>query len=185
MKNKGWGRTVLSVYNYLGTVTNAIDKVVKARALNSFYYNSTSYGYNDIYSISEHIISLTERKINLINLKLVCEKILGKMKNEHARLLISAFIDKRRAVDTAKYLNISLRSYFRKMKIALETFNIELNKLGYTDSYLYKTFRDECWIMDVKEKFDEEDNFVLETISIQKVYNDYNFTHQVHSNLIF
>ena len=185
MENKGWGRTILSVYNYLETVTEAIDKVVKARAVNGFYYNSATCGYNDIYSISEHILNLTERKVNLINLKILCEDILEKMNLEYARILISNFIDKRRAVDSAEILGISLRSYFRKLKMALASFESELAKLGYNDKYLYKLFKNEEWIMEIKHNFDQEDNFVLQSIPINNIYNQFSFSRQIHSNLTF
>ena len=88
-------------------------------------------------------------------------------------------------IDTAKYLNISIRSYFRKINLAIESFENELNKLGYNSRTLYKYFGNEAWIMEIKDKFDQEDNYIVETISINKLYNNYAFNRQIHSNLTF
>ena len=190
MEKNGWARTILSVYVYLERVTGAIDKVVKARAENSFHFTSSSFAYNDIISISDHILNLTERKVNLINLKIICESVLEKIDLFQAKLLISAFIDKRKSHETAQLLHISPRSYFRKLTQALNAFTAQLDLMGYTDEVLKMLYGKEQWIMEAKSKHEKQNDFLLQELSIAKVYNQYkyngySFNHQIQSNQTF
>lgn len=185
MEISGWGKTVLSVYNYLERITGAIDRVVKSRAVNAGYYSSMNCSYNDIYSVSEHILNLTERKVKLINLKVLCEEILGSIKEEYARILISTYIDRRKAVDSAKLMDMSIRSFFRKIPLALNSFELELYKRGYNHKALMSLYKDEYWIMEVKNKNQGDMVYNLDNNTFKTIYNEFQFNRQIHSNPTF
>ena len=181
MEKGNWARTILIVYNYLERVTGAIDKIVKQRAVNSFYYNSTSCGYNDVQNVTKDILSLTERKINLINLKVICEDALSKIKTEYAKLLIFTFIEKKKTTEVAQMLKISQRSYFRKLDLALQAFYKELVNMGYDENRLNDLYSKEGWILEVKDKTKDKEK-QTNTVTFTNIYD---FNHQFHSSLPF
>ena len=185
MEKSSWARTMLTVYSYLDRVAGAIDKIVQKRALNSFYYTSATSGYNDIVTVSDDILALTERKVNLINMKVICQKALKKIKPEYAKLLILTFIDKRTTSETAKLLKISNRTYFRKITLALNSFEKEIKNMGYTDEKLDKIYENEGWILEAKNQTDEQEEKQIETVSFKNIYCNFGFTHQIHSSLTF
>ena len=71
MKENCWSKTLLGVYNYLETIAGAIDKITMKTALNSFQFSKNNYEKNNVYNISNKLIDLSERKITLINLKIL------------------------------------------------------------------------------------------------------------------
>ena len=184
-----WAKTVLSVYRYLEKVTNAIDKIVLKRAESAGFYYGDFYDFNNIHKITDSILELTERKIRLINLKLICEQALENTDPFCARLLISIFIDNRKCQDSAKELNISIRSYFRKSKQALASFASALNRLGFNEKYFEDMLKDENWILNLKEKLSNRDeDFQIDKKDFTFMYDDYastSYNHQLHSSQIF
>lgn len=184
-----WAKTVLSVYRYLERVTNAIDKIVLKRADNACYYYGDFYDFNNIHKITDSILELTERKIRLINLKLICEQALENMDPFLARLLISIYVDNRKCQDSAKEMNISIRSYFRKSKQAISGFASTLNKLGFDDKYFENMLKDETWILNLKDKLKNKDeDFQMDKKYFKFIFDDYtrtSYNHQIHSSRIF
>ena len=74
LENELWGKTLLSVYRHLQTMANSIDNLIKRIGINSAFNNSV---YNSTMLDSNKIIELTERKIKIINLKVIIEKSLN------------------------------------------------------------------------------------------------------------
>lgn len=110
-----WVKTILNVYRYLETVSGAIDKIVMSRATNSFYTNRDNMAFNNVMKISEDILQLTERKIKLINLKVITEKALLDIKQSLAKILVLNFVEKRTCYECAQILGVSVRTYFRHL----------------------------------------------------------------------
>ena len=117
-----WAKTVLFAYKYLGSVCRSIDKRIKTMAVNSFHIGGIWNEGNSVYRVSEKIMKLSDRKVDYINLKLTIEKSLGEMKKENAKLLILRDIKELSAQTVASLLNMSERTYFRKLNIALKEF---------------------------------------------------------------
>lgn len=184
-----WAKTILMVYRLLEKVADGIDKIVIKRAENAGIYYGDLYGFNNIYKISESILNLTERKICLINLKLICEKALENSDKELSRILISNYIDNNKAHETASILNLSMRSYFRKHNKALLNFSNALKRLGYNEEYFENMLKDEVWIKNIKQSVDKkQDTFVIDNKYIKLIYNDYertNYNRQTHNSRIF
>ncbi len=152
MEISKWAKTILTVYTLLERIANAIDKMVLTRAANSVFIAGADFSFNNVWSVSNSIINLTQRKVCLINLKLITEQALKLTNKNYARILISNYIDRRKCYETAELLQISLRSYFRKMPLALHNFECSLIKLGYNAEFFQKMLHNENWIMDAKEK---------------------------------
>ncbi len=149
MKKNSWGKTLLQVYPYLEKIAGAIDKILLKTALNSFYYTSTSYEENNVFNISNKLIDLGERKVTLINLKILIEEALKNMKEEQSALLIEKYVERKKFIQLAKSHNICMRTAFRKVDAAEESFAKSLNKLGYDDGRLLEFLKNETWILNV------------------------------------
>ena len=96
-----WSKTILTVYRYLERVSNAIDKIVRRSGLSSGNIYGQNYLRNNVLSISQKMIDLSERKVTLINLKVLTDEIFTKMKKEDACLLIERYIDGKKVKDIA------------------------------------------------------------------------------------
>ena len=156
MNNNNWSKTLLSVYRYLPRVTYAIDKIVKTRAYNSSYSTTNNISFNNVWNVANTILDLTERKITLINLKLIIEKALHSMDENSARILILKFIDGKKSNEIANLFNICLRTFFRKVNTALESFSKALIRMGYTNDKLLNMLKNEKWIMETFNKSEKE-----------------------------
>lgn len=153
MKNT-WTKTILTVYRYLERVANAIDKLVDRQALNSYY---SSCGKSGILDIANEIIELSERKVKLINLKVLTENALENIDELYAQLLIEKYIDSDKCEMIAERHNLPLRTYFRRSEEAEDKFSSFLSKKGFNNEKLYDYLGKETWIMEVYENFNKKE----------------------------
>ena len=175
MKNC-WSKTILSVYRYLEKIVESIDRLIETRALYSRQCTSQNYGSNNVLHICEKITELTDRKVLLINLKLLCEKSLFAIDKKQARLLIAKYVDGRRSSESAELMGVCPRTYFRHIIAAEECFEAEMGKLGYSSSRLKEECIGEGWIMSVYNKMANtkgDEVFVLDKRDLERVYSDY------------
>lgn len=148
-----WTKTLLSSYRYLERVANAIDKIVYTRAINSFYVSGQNLAFNSVKLVSDDILNLTERKISLINLKLILDQALKKINPKYAQLLITVFVEGKNCYQSSEALEISLRTFFRRQNEALESFSKTLLQLGHTKTSFDDMLKNENWILEIKSKF--------------------------------
>ena len=127
-----WAKTALFAYKYLGTICRSIDKRIKNMAVNSFYTGGAWSEEYTVYKISEKIIKLSDKKIDYINLKLIIEKSLQNMNKYNAKILILRNIKELSSQSIACLLNVSDRTYFRKLNVALKEFAKVMEKYGYS-----------------------------------------------------
>lgn len=164
MKNEMlWTKTVLSVYRYLERISGAIDKIVLQSALSSSNILGQNYHYNNVYSISQKLIDLSERKVTLINLKILTETILSEMSVKEAAILIQRYFDGKKMKDIAQDNDISMRSVFRKLTNAESVFDRKLKIKGYDEQKLQEFLKDEQWILNAYRRIANEnvDDFSL------------------------
>ena len=176
MDNNNWSRTVLEIYNYLPRVTYAYDKIIKTRAYNSANMSSNNLGFNNVENVTNSIINLSQRKVTLINLKLIIEKALKSMDKELAKIIIFKFIDKKKSVEIAEKLDVCLRTMFRKVNLALDSFSKALQRMGYSQEKLKGMLNKEKWICKVYETISKKDECEIET---------FEFRQQIKSDIIF
>ena len=164
-----WTKTILSVYRYLGRICGGIDKIVEKTALASGGYNKQNFYTNDVLSVSERIIGLSERKVTLINLKLLTEDCLKKINPNDAKILIARYVDGEKRREMADRLGIDIRTAFRRIERAEISFAKTLRMKGYDDEKLWEMLKDEKWICGVYSKHSKcDDNIELSTIYIEK-----------------
>lgn len=172
MKENCWSKTLLGVYNYLETIAGAIDKITLKTALNSFHFSKINYEKNNVLSISNRLIDLSERKVTLINLKIIIENALMSMKKNDALILIARYVNREKIGQIAEKQNVSNRTIFRKISIAEEKFYNAVVKQGFDGLRLKNMLKDEHWIInyynDLASKKIGED-FVLSPSSLDRV----------------
>ena len=148
MQLKIWCKTFLNIYRSLEKITVAIDKIVLTTGLNMSA---------DVYFTANKIIELTNRKITLINLKLLIEKQLSELPSSYAKLLILKYVDRVRGEDIASVFNISSRTYFRRHNAALKSFELCLKRNGKDHNTLLAICKKEAWIMDLYNRLYEQE----------------------------
>lgn len=158
-----WAKTILSVYRYLERICGAIDKIMLQSALGSSNILGQNYFYNNTYAISQRLIDLSERKVTLINLKLLTDETLKSLKPKTARMLIERYFEGKKVKDMAEQEQTTIRTVFRRISLAEEKFGATLQKNGYNDFHLRKLLEHEQWIKNVYESMSSKnsENFCL------------------------
>jgi hypothetical protein len=144
---KSWAKALLVAYGHLETICGAIDKTVLEYGINSGRYGI------DVQFCANKVIALTERKKFLINVKVLVDNILKKLDNLNARILVVKYADRFSSLIASKTLNISMRTYFRRINVAIEQFCDVLQKYGYTSQKLSQIFKNEGWILEIYNSF--------------------------------
>lgn len=148
MELRIWSKTFLNVYRSLDKIAEAIDRIVLTSGLSS---GMNEYSGNAYY-IANKIIELTERKIVLINLKLLIEEVLNKLDKNSVRLLMLKYVDRVRTEDIADLMHVSKRTFFRKSNKAITSFELTLSRLGQTSKSISIMLEDEAWIKDLYQR---------------------------------
>lgn len=141
---KAWSKTILSVYKYLEALSNSIDDLVLKKSINSAFYNNGRY--NTCYDCANKIMQLTERKINLINIKVLVDDTLKLMSVGQRQLLALCYMDNAKSEEIAEMMNVSIRTFFRKKNEALNSFAKNLLLKGFTREKLEEMFCGEGWL---------------------------------------
>lgn len=143
IENEIWGKTLLSLYRHLGAISNSIDNLIKRIGINSAFNHSV---YNSAYVDSNKIIELTERKIKIINLKVLIEKALDSLKVNDLTIISLYYIDGVNYKKILESLGITERTFFRRKEMAIARFSDKLNSLGYDATKLNEYLQNENWI---------------------------------------
>ncbi len=155
MSNNSWSKTALEAYRYLPRVCYAYDKIIKTRACNSAYYGESTT-FNSVENVIKFIIDMSERKKNLINLKLSIVKALKSIDKKNAKILIFRFIDGKKFCELAEIFKVSMRTLFRRINVALDSFESVMQKLGFGNKEMNKMFVKERWIMDIYDSYNSK-----------------------------
>ena len=147
IKQECWAKTLLNAYSYLETICGAIDKSVVN------YGVSSAGSSKSTIQIANKIISLTERKKFLINIKVLVDDILRTISSANARLLVVKYIDKVKTELACEILKLSTRTYFRHVKTAVSSFAAELKKKGYDSAKLRSKMMNEGWILEIYNSY--------------------------------
>jgi len=143
MEEKIWSKTLLTCYDSLEKIANAIDNLVVTNCV-----NSASNGHS-ILQNANRVIDLMERKKKIVNIKVLIEDVLSFIEPKHTRVLILKYVDRVKSEDMAKVLNVSLRTLFRKINRSLELFAEALIKKGYSPEVLSLWLENEGWIKEL------------------------------------
>lgn len=147
MKLTIWCKSFLSIYSLIPSITKGIDNLILYKGINSC---QTSYiTSNSTIKQAESIIGLSQKKVNLINLKVLTDETLLEMSKFNAKLLILRYIDGISIEKIVEVLKISRRSYYRKLNKALKEFEVILKDKVMKNKTIYTTFANESFFDDV------------------------------------
>lgn len=140
MKQKIWAKTLLNTYNCLETISSAIDKLVVTQGVNS--------GKNNLSTMenAEKIINLIQRKKLMVNLKVITENVIASLDTTSARILVMKYFDKVKPEVCFELLDMSRRTFFRKINRAIDEFAVHLKQMGYSSEKLAEMLKNEHWI---------------------------------------
>lgn len=148
MELKIWARTMLAVQRHLGKVAKKIDEIIMKKAVASVYVTSKNLMEQSCENVSNFILNMSESKVNLINLNTICVNALKGIDKISAKILILKHIDGRSGAEISKLLNLSDRTYYRRLNSAYESIACWLKKNNYTPEFFEKHFSKEGWIME-------------------------------------
>lgn len=170
---KYWSKSALSIYRYLETMSNSIDKLVLDTGKASYNKDITSY-QSTKYQTNK-IISLMDRKRKLINLKVIVEEGLACISKDSRRILTLFYIDGITASLIAQLLGISLRTFFRQKMKALNEMAAELMSLGYGEEFFEEEYLGEPWFDVVYNEvvgFNNDEEEVVEGTFVRNMLGD-------------
>ena len=144
-----WSKTLLSSYKYFERIALKIDSIIENEATSSRNMSLNFVIRNGAFSVADRIIELSERKKNLINLKVLTELTLARLSDENFSIISKRFFENVKIGDI--FENVSIRTAFRKIDNAVLAFDKALKIQGYNDKKLEKMMLGEKWILDIKE----------------------------------
>ena len=178
-ENEMWAKTLLSLYRHLHTMANSIDNLIKRIGINSAFNHSV---YNSTIKDSNKIIELTERKIKIINLKVIIEKGLNSLKEKDLKILVLAYVDGLNYKKIIELLGITERTYFRRKEVAIANFAENLCSFGFDAKKFSNYLKNENWIKNTyyqtlnssATKFNKSQNTKQQYKLLKLVLNDFN-----------
>lgn len=160
-------------------LVSSIDKIIYLKSVNSSNYNFESLVGTE--NQIKNIVNLTQKKINLINLKVLTDETLVDMSEEKSKLIVLRFIDNVECKNAIKVLGLSRRTYFRRLNEALSEFeHIFYTKIIKNNS-LYRELKNEEFLEDIFNKIDTFNKSVGEVENKRKSVD---ISHQLCSYLI-
>jgi hypothetical protein len=147
MNFKVWCKSFLHIYHIIPNIISSIDKLILLKSANSSYFGdgSKSSTLNQI----EGIIDLSQRKINLINLKVLTDETLLDMNKQISKLLVIRYINNVNCKKAIELSGFSRRTYFRNLNKALNEFEKVLYKKVLNNKSIYKSFLKESFLEDI------------------------------------
>jgi len=169
---KYWSKSALTIYRYLETMSNTIDKIVVTTGKTS--YSSLLQKYQSTYYQAGKIIELVERKRKMINLKIAVEDAYSNLSVMDRRIVGLVYVDGVKSERVAKLLNMSLRTFFRRKLVALNNFSDEMELAGFNSEFFLREYAKERWFMsvydDCLQKGSGEDS--INSRVVKQVFNE-------------
>lgn len=155
MNLQNLSKTLFTIYRHLEKLANALDKLIEVKAMNCMSPSSVDiFDYTSL-TVADKIIKLSNKKVGLINLKIIANKLLQSIDKKYARLLIARYIDNQKLSDIAKSMFISERTAVRWLQSAF----VQCEKFFKTyEYYLVKVedvFNYQPWIKDIYDKYNQ------------------------------
>lgn len=157
MELKIWAKSFFSIYRFLDKLAKTIDSYVDIRACSCFYKNISSIVLCDTLRVSHDITALTNKKINLINVKVLTEKMLLVLPSNQARFVILKYFENKTFDETAERMEVSIRSVLRWNSDVMKKCEQYLIKNNFDEERLLDLIGNEKWILDVVKDLEEDE----------------------------
>jgi len=146
---KYWSKALLSIYKYLESMVDSIDKTISKSTKNN---TSCISDRQSAYFQASRIIELIDRKRKMINLKVAFEESLVRLNSKERRILGLAYIDGVKSEVIAELMGISIRTFFRLKSLALTHLSQELQLCGFDKDYFDTEYGQEKWFVSVHDE---------------------------------
>lgn len=131
--NKFYTKCILYAYSSIDAIIEQVDKTVEERALYSML------DFSPAFDQCLKIVSITDKKDALIELKKIATEILSTFSGDDFLLLEYKYF---RSSDKKRYKDIDFRArgYFRKQNKLVEHFSEKLRIRGYSDEWFISKY---------------------------------------------
>lgn len=140
-------RVLLEGYRHLDRLYEALGKSIDCLVSNG--YNSGYRGTTCL--IYERIINYTYRRAGIYNLKALVNLTLQELTARSREILTLHFIEQKEFAEIKDLLGVSLRTVFRYYDKALQSFALNLTKIGFPESRLEEEYKDEPFYIRMKK----------------------------------
>lgn len=159
-----WCKSFLSIYQIIPQLISSIDKLVYLKGVNSS--NFVNNPNNETFNQLDSIINLTQKKVNLINLKIITDQVLLEMDEKNSKLLMFRYIDNMKCKTAQALLNMPKRSYFRALSKALKDFELRFYSKVAKNNTLYSNFSTDEFFDNIFQKINEFEEKISENSEI-------------------
>lgn len=151
--NAVWSRTLLTSLSRVQSVCRQIDRQVERRAI---VIPGLSRGYDaeneTTLKQAERLIELSEKKKRTLNIVTLCNDVFKNLSQPSKKILFFRYGLKKDNEYIARLMNVSMRTYFRNLKKAIDEFTRVRDSLGYCDLTLDNLYEDDKWILKIKDR---------------------------------
>ena len=127
MELKVWVKTFFSIYRWLDKLAKAVDDYVSLRGVSCYYKNLRSITLCSTEKVAHDITGLMNKKINLINIKVLCDKLLCALPENLARFVVAKYIDNHTFEKVSEILQVNIRTTMRWNVVVFEKCKILLH----------------------------------------------------------
>ncbi|MEG2273893.1 MAG: hypothetical protein RSC44_01025 [Clostridia bacterium] len=161
--NKNWSNTVLVAYSALPKIVNELDFGVSTRVKSSFGSIHLKNGVSTEQLIGE-IAELNNEKRKIVNLRIITVDAMNKLDDLDRQLLIARIMRKKTFQQISTDFNLSLRTVFRKLKAAEESFAFTLAASGYSEEWLESEYSNNKYISAIHQRILNDAYFVAKSM---------------------
>ncbi len=152
---KSWSNTALVAFSSLSKIVKEIDFQVFRRVKSSYLSRHLKNGVSTEQLICE-ILNLTNEKQKLVILQNVVSHALDGMEEKERKILVARVCKKRTFQQISTDFNLSLRTVFRQVANAEQSFKKQLKILGYDETWLETEYGDDKYIAPIHDRIVSE-----------------------------
>lgn len=178
MNFKVWCKSFLCIYHIIPNIVSSIDKLILLKGANSSYFGDGAK--NSTLNQIEGIIDLSQKKVNLINLKVLTDEALLEMNSNLSKLLVVRYINNINCKKAIELSKMSRRTYFRMLNKAIVEFEKVLQRKVVNNNKIYNSFIQEKFLEDIFERI----NVFETTVKSQDDFASSKFSNKLCSFII-
>lgn len=165
MKRNLWALITLESYKRLGDMCEALDMTVDAIIKQAYD------GRKDAYLIMQKIQDINYRKAGLINLKIVFEQTIKKLKDKEKTLLFNIFCKGKKIDKYAVENEFCVRTLRRRFNSAVKHFADLLKSGGFNENWFEENYSNEPYITLIGEQVKDRQAHIQNMCKCEKDYD--------------
>lgn len=151
MKKCNWCNAMLVAYSSLPQIVKDIERSIDLRVKSGFGSRHLYYGISTE-ELLTGILNLNQRKIRLINIKVLVDKSLQALSEREQEFIKLKFFIKKPLREVAERLGVSLRTAFRIYDRVMERVEYALHRMGFDEAWFEKEYKGDTFLDAVKER---------------------------------